>query len=183
MRRRPTRSSTSATTTASTKSSPAGRAISSAPTPATKALLEPSRRPAAPRARPPTIDKFVSSERARLHSQVFATLPKGSRTIEILDGRVALFVFDKAVLDEEDIAAASVLVFGKSDDATRPPRRRAHLRLARPDRLARTAASRLLDDGGGGIRVEVLRAGTTKVLLSDQIGQSSGGRMRVQRDP
>jgi hypothetical protein len=131
---------------------------------------------------PADIDKFVSSERARLRLQVFATLPKGSRTIEILDGRVALFVFDKGVLDEEDIVAASLLVFGKSDV---PLVRRVGARtfvspgpIGSPD-----GGVALLDDGSGGIRVEVLRAGTTKVLLSDQIGQSSGGRMRVQRDP
>jgi hypothetical protein len=129
---------------------------------------------------PADIDQFVSAERARLRLKVFATLPKGSRTIEILDGRVALFVYDKGVLDEEDIVAASLLVFGKSDE---PLVRKVGVRtfvspgpISAPD-----GGAALLDDGAGGIRVELLRAGTTKVAMSDQIGQSSGSKMRVQR--
>ncbi len=131
---------------------------------------------------PADIDQFVSSERARLRLKVFATLSKGSRTIEILDGRVALFVHDKAVLDEEDIVAASLLVFGKSDE---PLLRRVGARtFVSPGPIsAPEGGTALLDDGNGGIRVEVLRAGTSKVTMSDQIGQSSGGRMRVQRGP
>jgi hypothetical protein len=133
-------------------------------------------------ATPAEIDQFVSSERARLRLKVFATLPKGSRTIEILDGRVALFVFDKAVLDEEDIVAASLLVFGKSDE---PLVRHVGARtFVSPGPInAAEGGVALLDDGSGGVRVEVLRAGTTKVLQSEQVGQSSGGRMRVQRGP
>src|SRR3954469_3930868 len=66
-------------------------------------------------ATPIAIDNFVESERARLRLNVFMSLPSGqSRTIEILDGRVVLFVYDKAMLDEEDIAAAQLLVFGKA---------------------------------------------------------------------
>src|SRR5262245_45175511 len=56
------------------------------------------------------IDEFVARERARLRLRVFESLPEApNRTIEILDGRVVVFVYDKSNLDEEDIAAASVL--------------------------------------------------------------------------
>src|SRR5262249_40850974 len=55
-------------------------------------------------AAPADIDRFVEGERARLRLEVFVSLPSGqSRTIEILDGRVVVFVYDKAMLDEEDI--------------------------------------------------------------------------------
>jgi len=68
------------------------------------------------RALPDEIDQFVEGERARLRLEVFVSLPSGhSRTIEILDGRVVLFVYDKAMLDEEDIFSASFLIYGKSD--------------------------------------------------------------------
>jgi hypothetical protein len=66
------------------------------------------------RGTPDEIDLFVEGERARLRLEVFMSLPSGRRTVEILDGRVVLFVFDKAHLDEEDIVAAQLIVFGKA---------------------------------------------------------------------
>lgn len=40
-----------------------------------------------------------------------------ARAIELVDDRIVLFVHDKSVLDEEDIANATVIVYGKSDEA------------------------------------------------------------------
>jgi hypothetical protein len=129
---------------------------------------------------PADIDKFVASERARLRLKVFATLPKDSRTIEILDGRVALFVYDKGALDEEDIVAASLLVFGKSDVAL--VKRVGARTFVSPGPIsAPDGGVVLLDDGAGGIRVDVFAAGTTRSTMSDQVGQSNAARMRVQR--
>lgn len=62
------------------------------------------------------IDAFVASERARRRLRIYTTVPAPpGRTIELLDGRIAVFVYDKATLDEDDIAGASILVFGRSD--------------------------------------------------------------------
>ena len=65
---------------------------------------------------PEQIDKFVSTERARLRLKSLEALPEQiARTIEIVGDRVAVLIHDKAMLDEEDILAANLLFFGKSD--------------------------------------------------------------------
>lgn len=62
------------------------------------------------------LDKFVSTERARLRLKSLEALPEEvSRTIEMVGDRVAVLIHDKALLDEEDILAANLLFFGKSD--------------------------------------------------------------------
>ena len=65
---------------------------------------------------PEEIDKFVQTERARLRLKSLETLPEQiSRTIEMVGDRVAVLIYDKALLDEEDILAANLLFFGKSE--------------------------------------------------------------------
>ena len=67
-------------------------------------------------AAPSEIEAFVESERARRRLRVFASVPvPPGRTIEIVDGRVVVLVYDKGALDEDDIAGASLLVFGRAD--------------------------------------------------------------------
>lgn len=69
-------------------------------------------------ATPRQIDAFLAAERERRGLKVFQSLPgDGTRVIEILNGKVAVMLYDKANLDEEDILPASVLVFGKSHEA------------------------------------------------------------------
>src|SRR6185369_15361056 len=110
-------------------------------------------------ASPGEIDHFVEGERARLRLKMFVSLPSRSRrAVEILDGRVVLLVHDKATLDEEDIAAAQILVFGKSAE---PMIRRVGPRMfVAPGPIATgDGGSALLDDGGGGgIRIEIINA-------------------------
>jgi hypothetical protein len=65
---------------------------------------------------PGELDKFVQIERARLRLKALESLPeKVNRTIEMFGDRVAVLIHDKGALDEEDILAANILVFGKSD--------------------------------------------------------------------
>ena len=67
------------------------------------------------RGTPQAIDAFVRSERARLRLKSLESLPPGAlRSMEMVGDRVAVIVHDKSLLDEEDIFAANVLVFGKS---------------------------------------------------------------------
>lgn len=62
------------------------------------------------------IDKFVSTERSRMRLKTLEALPESvARTIEMISDRVAVLIHDKALLDEEDILAANILCFGKSD--------------------------------------------------------------------
>ncbi|MEZ4261758.1 MAG: hypothetical protein R3B36_21945 [Polyangiaceae bacterium] len=66
---------------------------------------------------PAKIDKFVLTERARLRLKALEALSaEVSRTIEMVGDRVAVLIYDKADLDEEDIMAANVLLYGKSDE-------------------------------------------------------------------
>jgi hypothetical protein len=68
-------------------------------------------------ASPDQIDAFLSAERERRSLKVFQSLPDDStRVIEILNGKVAVMIYDKGDLDEEDILPASLLVFGKSQE-------------------------------------------------------------------
>jgi hypothetical protein len=66
---------------------------------------------------PDAIDRFIASEGRRARLKALKCLPAAtSRTVEILEGRVAVLLYDKALLDEEDIMPASFLIFGKSRD-------------------------------------------------------------------
>jgi hypothetical protein len=128
---------------------------------------------------PEAIDAFVASERARQRLKVLVSLPQGQRTIEILDGRVVLFVFDKGTLDEEDIVAASLLVFGKS---SAPLIKKVGPRtFLSPGPLgAEGGGAALLDDGGGGVRIEVMNARGV-VTAREVIGPpNQGAKMRIQ---
>ncbi|MBX3130576.1 MAG: hypothetical protein KF718_27910 [Polyangiaceae bacterium] len=63
------------------------------------------------------IELFLRAERDREALRAFESLPRdGSRLVELLAGRVVVMIHDKAQLDEDDIASATVLVFGKSAD-------------------------------------------------------------------
>jgi hypothetical protein len=43
--------------------------------------------------------------------------PPPARAVEMLDDRLVLFVHDKSVLDEEDIANANIIVYGKASES------------------------------------------------------------------
>ncbi len=65
---------------------------------------------------PEQIQTFLRSERARLRLKSLESLPaRELRSVEMFGDRVAILVHDKALLDEEDIFAATFLVYGKSD--------------------------------------------------------------------
>ncbi len=125
-------------------------------------------------ATPDAIDEFVAREEQREALRMFAAVRPGSRTIEILDGRVVLFVHDKATLDEEDIVAASILVFGRSDA---PLLRRVGTRVFVAPGAAGAA---VLDDGDGGVRIELVSAQDGAVVATDHIGQNRGSKIVVQ---
>ena len=61
------------------------------------------------------IDEFLHGERKREGLKKLECLPHAkARTIEIIAGIVTVIIHDKALLDEEDILPATLLVFGKS---------------------------------------------------------------------
>lgn len=133
-------------------------------------------------AAPDAIDAFVASERARIRLRVLGSLPAGQRTIEIMDSRVVLFVFDKATLDEEDILPASVLVFGKSAG---PLIRKAGSRtFLSPGPIGSAdGGMAVLDDGGGGMRIEIMNAQGAVTARDAAGGSLQGAKMRIQGGP
>jgi hypothetical protein len=65
---------------------------------------------------PAQLDAFSRSERARRRLRALERLPTPElRTAEMLGERVAVILYDKAKLDEEDIYSATFLIYGKGD--------------------------------------------------------------------
>ena len=65
---------------------------------------------------PAQIDAFLRAERGRLRLKSLERLsPLELRSVEMFGDRVAVLIHDKALLDEEDIFSASLLIYGKSD--------------------------------------------------------------------
>jgi hypothetical protein len=99
------------------------------------------------------IDTFLQLERDRTALKLFESLPgESTRAIELLSGKVAVIIYDKAFLDEEDILPASLLVFGKSEEVViKPVGKRWFLS---PGPLG-VAGLMVLDEEPDGVRVTV----------------------------
>lgn len=66
---------------------------------------------------PDDIRRLLSADTELQRLASLRKLPAGcSRAVEMIEDRIVLAVHDKAILDEEDIANADVIVYGKSDD-------------------------------------------------------------------
>jgi hypothetical protein len=132
---------------------------------------------------PNEIDWFVRTQRARLRLRKLESLPRGkARTIEMIGDRVAILIHDKALLDEEDIFAANLLIYGKSDG---PLAKRIGTRwFITPGSIASTA-------GGGGLAVIEDDTEDVVVTMYDLEGKTTlkehlvitrATKMRVQGD-
>lgn len=66
-------------------------------------------------ASPSEIDAFLAAERERSQLRIFQSLAgERTRSVELIGGKVAVMLYDKAHLEEEDILPATLLIFGKS---------------------------------------------------------------------
>jgi len=131
--------------------------------------------------RPEAIDKFVAAERARLRLKSLEALPEEiSRTIEMVGDRVAVLIHDKALLDEEDILAANLLFFGKSDA---PLVRKIGARwFVTPGPIGCEGGGlAVLDDEGEEITVTIYDS-TGKPTLKEALSVHRATKMRVQGD-
>jgi hypothetical protein len=131
---------------------------------------------------PEAIGEFVEKERARRRLRVFTTVPPPpGRTAEILDGKVAVVLYDKATLDEEDIAGASYLVFGKSKASV--VHRVGTRTFLSPGPIGEpSSGAMVLDDEVDGLRIDIIDATGTVVRTErlDARKPSGTGKMRVQ---
>lgn len=67
---------------------------------------------------PAQIEELLSAEQSlRRLSAIRKLPPSPARAVEMLADRIILAVHDKSVLDEEDIANAAVIVYGKGKEA------------------------------------------------------------------
>jgi hypothetical protein len=65
---------------------------------------------------PERLDAFLRAERGRARLRALEGLPVVERrSVEMIGDRLALLVHDTSLLDEEDIFAAALLLYGKSD--------------------------------------------------------------------
>ena len=125
------------------------------------------------------IDEFVAKERALRRLRVLMSVPPGQRSIEILDRHVVLFVYDKATLDTEDIGAAHVLVFGKSEEAM--IRRVGSRTFVAPGPVTSESGGLVvLEDAGGSLSIEVRREGGEVVASDAHVIGSQGTKFKVQ---
>ena len=149
------------------------------PNPSDLVLFERAARACATAA-PDAIAAFVDSERARRKLRVFSNLPPPpGRTIELLDGRVAVLLYDKANLDEDDIAGASLLIFGKS--STQMIKRLGARTFVAPGRIgSEGGGSAMIDDEGGGVRIRIID-GSGAVTHTEHVGAVlAGTKLTVQ---
>jgi hypothetical protein len=130
---------------------------------------------------PEQIDKFVQTERARLRLKSLEALPEQvARTIEMIGDRVAVLIHDKALLDEEDILAANLLFFGKSDA---PVVRKIGARwFVTPGEIGSEGGGiAVVDDEGEEIAVTIYDS-TGKPTLRETLTAQRPVKMRVQGD-
>src|SRR6478736_4895553 len=63
------------------------------------------------------IDEYLARETELYKLRMYESLPNEStRAVELLAGKVAVMICDKAYLEEEDILPATILLFGKNDE-------------------------------------------------------------------
>jgi|SRR5690606_10228873 len=65
-------------------------------------------------AEPASIDAFLAAERERSSLRIFQSIAgERTRSVELIGGKVAVMLYDKGHLEEEDILPATLLIFGK----------------------------------------------------------------------
>jgi hypothetical protein len=125
------------------------------------------------------IDRFLTAERVRDRLKALQCLPGPScRTIEILEGRLAVLLYDKALLDEEDMLPASLLIFGKGRE---PMVRLVGSRtFISPGELGEGASgvALLSDEPNGELWASFYRPGGS-LLASHRISAARVGKVRV----
>ena len=126
------------------------------------------------------IDAFVRKERARQRLRVLEGLPQGAdaRTMEMIGDRVAVLLYDKATLDEEDIFAATLLVYGKSADPL--VKKVGNRWFMTPGTIGCTGGGiGVLDDGAEEIVASVYALDGTRTL-SETVAVARAAKMKIQ---
>lgn len=124
------------------------------------------------------IDEVLGIQRARQQLRRVRKLPEPpARAIELLEHWILLGVHDKSVLDEEDIANAHVILYGKASQPTVKSFGPRCFFAPGPVSARRVGVLELLDDGDLEVQVRDL---SDKVLSRERI-RRSGAKMQVSR--
>jgi hypothetical protein len=125
---------------------------------------------------PETIDEYLAAEQERRALRAFESLPDaGTRAVEMLGGALAVMIYDKALLDEEDMLPARLLLFGKSRGAiVKQVGQRWFLSPGSFDE----AGLMTLDDDGDGVAL-TLYDKNLDLLRSEQLTMSRGTKLKV----
>jgi hypothetical protein len=126
------------------------------------------------------IDAFVGKERARQRLRVLEALPPRSdaRTIEMIGDRVAVLLYDKGALDEEDIFAATLLVYGKSPEPL--VKKVGNRWFVTPGAIGAAGGGiAVLDDGGEEIVASIYALDGT-LSASEPIAVARAAKMKIQ---
>jgi hypothetical protein len=101
------------------------------------------------------IEGLLAEDRAAQRLSLLRCLPKPpARAVEMLEKWIVLAVHDKAILDEDDVANAHVIVYGKSDEADF--KRFGPRSFLTPGPLARGRVGRIALRTDGGLEVALL---------------------------
>ncbi len=127
---------------------------------------------------PPEIDRFVAAQRTRLRLRALESLPQRIwRTMEMVGDRVAVLIHDKALLDQEDILSANLLVYGKSET---PLVKKIGTRwFVTPGELAPQGGICVLDDTGDEIQLSLYDM-TGALTKLETLAMPRATAMRVQ---
>jgi hypothetical protein len=127
-------------------------------------------------AEPDAIEEYIAAERERASLRRFQALPDaGTRAVEMLGGALAVIIHDKALLDEEDMLPARLLLFGKSPAAVV---KQVGQRWFLSPGSFEHAGIMTLDDGGDDIAL-TLYDRSANVLRSEQLSTRRGAKLRV----
>lgn len=125
---------------------------------------------------PEAIDAHLAAERRRSALRAFDALPDAdTRSVELVDGALAVIIHDKARLDEEDMLPARVLVFGLSRS---PVVRQVGQRWFLAPGTFGEAGLMLLEDGDGGLEVH-LHDAELAPTRSERLRVGQQARVRV----
>ena len=127
---------------------------------------------------PSQIDSYVESERKRLSLRSLMSLPERVlRTMEMIGDRVAVITHDKGSLDEEDIFAASLVIYGKAPAA--------HVKtigartFITPGPLGASGGILLLAEGDASAGVTIYDD-AEKAIYNEHVALPKSTKMRVQ---
>ncbi len=124
------------------------------------------------------VDHFVESEKRRIKLRSLESLPpRILRSMEMVGDRVTILIYDKAILDEEDIFSANLIVFGRADQ---PLTRRVGTRwFVSPGTLSETGGAAILDDAGAEIAITLYSA-SGQELRKEELDFGRATKMQIQ---